>query len=416
MCRLDELINELCPDGVKYYPFGKIATILRGASPRPIKNFITDSQSGISWIKIGDIKTGNKYVQETKEKITKEGATKSRFVKKGDFILSNSMSFGRPYILNIDGCIHDGWLSISDFENDFTSDFLYHLLSSHKLQEEMRKKASFGGAVQNLNADIVKALVLPVPPLPVQEEIVRVLDNFSELTAELSENLTEELTARKQQYEYYRDSLLTFGDEVEWKPLGELCEVITKGTTPKSYESIGVSFVKTESFQNGHINKAKLSYVSDEVHNGFLKRSILKEHDILFTIAGATIGKTAVVTCDILPANTNQALAIIRLKDKSNLKFILFLFQSKLMTKYIEKSVKGSAQPNLNLQQMSEFPVPILSSPEKQCIVAILDRFDSLCNDMSEGLPAEIKARQQQYEYYRDKLLTFKEKEVCADE
>lgn len=202
MSKLKELLAELCLNGVEYVKFGECATIVRGASPRPIKNFITTESTGINWIKIGDVKQGDKYITSTAEKITKDGARKSRFVKQGDFILSNSMSFGRPYILKIDGCIHDGWLAISDFSNKYSSDFLYHLLNSNSCQYEMRKRASFGGAVQNLNADIVRELVLPVPPLPVQEEIVRILDSFTSLTAELQ--------ARQKQYEYYRDRLLTF--------------------------------------------------------------------------------------------------------------------------------------------------------------------------------------------------------------
>lgn len=210
MSKLKELIAELCPNGVEYKKFGECATIVRGASPRPIKNFITTESTGINWIKIGDVKQGDKYITSTAEKITKDGARKSRFVKQGDFILSNSMSFGRPYILKIDGCIHDGWLAISDFSNKYLSDFLYHLLNSNSCQYEMRKRASFGGAVQNLNADIVRELVLPVPPLPVQEEIVRILDSFTSLTAELQTKLQAELQARQKQYEYYRDQLLTF--------------------------------------------------------------------------------------------------------------------------------------------------------------------------------------------------------------
>ena len=116
MTKLEQLIEQLCPDGVEYKEFGEIAIISRGASPRPIKAFLTDSENGVHWIKIGDVKTGAKYIESTEEDITVEGAKKSRSVKKGDFILSNSMSFGRPYILKIDGYIHDGWLSISGFE------------------------------------------------------------------------------------------------------------------------------------------------------------------------------------------------------------------------------------------------------------------------------------------------------------
>jgi len=210
MSKLDELIRELCPDGVEYKKLGEIATVLRGASPRPIKKYITNDSDGVNWIKIGDVPVGSKYITQSEEKITKEGAEKSRYVQKGDFILSNSMSFGRPYILAIDGCIHDGWLSISNFKDVFLSDYLYYLLSSSAIQQEMKKRASFGGAVQNLNADIVKALVLPVPPIEVQSEIVRMLDSYTESVVELQRQLTAELTARKTQYSYYRDKLLTF--------------------------------------------------------------------------------------------------------------------------------------------------------------------------------------------------------------
>ena len=189
---------------------GEISTVVRGASPRPIKQFITDKENGIPWIKIGDVNPDDKYVKTTKEKITEEGAKKSRLIKKGDFILSNSMSFGRPYIADIEGCIHDGWLSISGFDEYFISDYLYYLLSSTSIQNEMKKKASFGGAVQNLNADIVKALGLTIPSLKKQNEIVSILDNFETICNDLSEGLPAEIEARQKQNEYYRDKLLTF--------------------------------------------------------------------------------------------------------------------------------------------------------------------------------------------------------------
>lgn len=190
--------------------FGSIATIVRGSSPRPIKNYITENCNGVNWIKIGDIKPNTKYVTATAEKITKEGAKKSRFVHPGDFILSNSMSFGRPYILKIEGCIHDGWLSISNFNDIVIPDYLYHLLNSNSVQQEMKQRASFGGAVQNLNADIVKSLKLNIPSLEVQKHIVSILDRFDTLCNDLSAGLPAEIEARQKQYEYYRDKLLSF--------------------------------------------------------------------------------------------------------------------------------------------------------------------------------------------------------------
>ena len=184
--------------------------IVRGASPRPIKNFITNDSNGIPWIKIGDVLPKSKYITNTQEKITKEGAEKSRFVHKGDFILSNSMSFGRPYILKIDGCIHDGWLSISGFDKYVSADYLYYALTSGQIQQEMKKRASFGGAVQNLNSDIVKAISIPIPPKKEQERIVAILDRFDKLCNDIYEGLPAEIEARKKQYEYYRDRLLSF--------------------------------------------------------------------------------------------------------------------------------------------------------------------------------------------------------------
>ena len=199
---------------VEWKPLGDICTIVRGASPRPIKNFITNSPDGVNWIKIGDVAPGAKYITECAEKITEDGAKKSRRVKPGDFILSNSMSFGRPYILQIEGCIHDGWLAISDFDEYVSPDYLYHILTSSYIQSVMRQKASFGGAVQNLNADIVRAIEIPVLSKEQQERVVTILDRFSLLCTDISSGIPAELEARRQQYEYYRDKLLTFKEKV----------------------------------------------------------------------------------------------------------------------------------------------------------------------------------------------------------
>ena len=198
------------PDGgVRWAPMGEVASIVRGASPRPIQAFLTTADEGIPWIKIGDVPAAGKYITGTAERVTVDGAGKSRRVYPGDFVLSNSMSFGRPYISQIEGCIHDGWLAISDFGDSFVPDFLYHLLRSAPVQAEFARRAG-GGTVQNLNADIVKAVVVPIPPLAEQQRIVAILDAFDALVNDLSVGLPAELAARRRQYEYYRDRLLTF--------------------------------------------------------------------------------------------------------------------------------------------------------------------------------------------------------------
>lgn len=195
---------------VEWKTLGEVANVVRGASPRPIQKFVSKETGSLPWVKIRDAVIGAKYISQTSEKITLEGAKKSRKVVSGDLILSNSMSFGRPYLMKIEGYIHDGWLAITEFDKVYQSDFLYHLLSSGQIQDEMRRKASFGGAVQNLNSSIVKELHLPVPPLEVQQKIVSILDRFDALCNDLTSGLLAEIAARKRQYEHYRDKLLTF--------------------------------------------------------------------------------------------------------------------------------------------------------------------------------------------------------------
>lgn len=204
----DKLLN--FEDGdVEWTTLGEVALIQRGASPRPIAKFITDDKNGVSWIKIGDTSPGSKYVEETAQKITLEGARSSRVLDKGDFILSNSMSFGRPYILKISGAIHDGWASISKFSETLNPDFLYHYLSSNAVHNYWAGKIN-SGSVSNLNADIIKALPIPSPSFPQQEKIAELLDKFDALTNSITEGLPREIELRHKQYEHYRDLLLSF--------------------------------------------------------------------------------------------------------------------------------------------------------------------------------------------------------------
>lgn len=148
--------------------------IKRGASPRPIESHLTYASNGINWIKIGDAPRYGKYIETTAEKITQKGAEHSVLVYPGDFILSNSMSFGRPYILRIKGCIHDGWLRLYDFQENSNRDFLFYLLSSHNIQSQYNEAAA-GSGVQNLNKEVVKGVKVVLPSLPEQEAIAEVL-------------------------------------------------------------------------------------------------------------------------------------------------------------------------------------------------------------------------------------------------
>ena len=206
------------------------------------------------------------------------------------------------------------------------------------------------------------------------------------------------------------------GVALQWKPLGELANLITKGTTPKSYSDSGVNYIKVENIINSSISLEKKVFIYKDTHENELKRSIIELDDILFSIAGS-IGRCAIASKEILPANINQAIAIIRLKKNINLniKYIFYILQSKSMFEYIEKFNKTSAQPNLNLKQVSDFsiPIPCPDNPKKSLeiqaeIVRILDAMTA----HTAELTAELTARKKQYTYYRDKLLSFEDGEV----
>ena len=174
---------------------GEKVKIYRGGSPRPIQDYITTSSDGVNWIKIGDVGENDKYIRSTQEKITPEGISKSREVHIGDFILSNSMSFGRPYILDIDGCIHDGWLTIQDYKNTFSTEYLYYLLSSDLVYQQCIGMAA-GSSVKNLNKDKVSALYVIYPAVSEQERIAEALSDVDDLISSL-EKLIEKYKSIK---------------------------------------------------------------------------------------------------------------------------------------------------------------------------------------------------------------------------
>ena len=185
-CIEDEIPFDV-PEGWAWERLGNISTIARGGSPRPIKAFLTSDAKGVNWIKIGDTEKDGKYIFSTKERIKPEGVSKSRFVKSGDFLLTNSMSFGRPYILKTEGCIHDGWLVIGDIDLIFDQDYLYYALSAKYMYQTMSIMAG-GSTVDNLNSDLVKSLMFPIPPINEQKYIARKVSDLLELVESIKSN------------------------------------------------------------------------------------------------------------------------------------------------------------------------------------------------------------------------------------
>jgi len=231
-------------EGWKYKKLGEVCTIERGGSPRPINDYITDSADGINWIKIGDATEGSKYIVTTAEKIKPEGMKKSRFVHKGDFILSNSMSFGKPYILGIDGCIHDGWLVIHDDKNTFNKDYLYYYLGSPTIYSEF-KRLAVGGVVNNLNSNLVRGVNVAVPSLSEQQSIVAELDKINELISLKKAQLSDlDSLAQSIFYDMFGDPIT---NEKGWKEgkMGEYCTITSsKRIFANEYCEEGVPFYR----------------------------------------------------------------------------------------------------------------------------------------------------------------------------
>ena len=287
-------------------------------------------------------------------------------------------------------------------DNKITVKYLFYVLKNNI--QTFRDSASGMGSLPQISLPVTEDFVMPLPPLPVQQEIVRILDNFTELTAELQ----AELQARKKQYEYYRDLLLTFGDDVPMMALGDICTVQSGGTPSKAnheyWDNGTIKWLGSTVCQNQKTVDEVTNYISElGLKNSSSK--LMKKETTLIALVGATIGKVAFLPFE---AAINQNIAGIYPIDTSRINpSYVFYACSMLYSDFIGLSQGKLAMANLSFVRGLKIPVPPLKEQER--IVAILDRFDALCNDLTSGIPAEIEARQKQYEYYRDKLLSFKE-------
>jgi len=213
----------------------ELCNIARGGSPRPIKQFLTDAADGVNWIKISDASASSKYIYETKEKIKPAGIKRSRIVRENDFLLSNSMSFGRPYIMKTTGCIHDGWLVLKDKSGLFDQNYLYHFLGSGVAYKQFESRAS-GSTVRNLNIDLVKSVEVVLPPLPEQRRIVAILDEALAAIATATANAKKNLAHAQELFESELNRVFTQrGDGWVEKRLGDIC-ILRNGRAYKKSE------------------------------------------------------------------------------------------------------------------------------------------------------------------------------------
>ena len=369
MSQLERLIQQLCPEGVEFRPLGEIVRFLNG---RAYKQTELLDKGKYKVLRVGNFYTNDNWYYSNLE------LDENKYCKEGDLLYTWAATLG-PQIWTGEKVIfhYHIWKLVFD-QTMIDKKFLYYVLSK---DTECISNSLTQSTMPHVSMASMSKRSVPVPPLEVQREIVRILDQFTKLTAEL----TAELTARKKQYEYYRDVLLSINSE-QWTTLGnrQLFNFhYGKGNTiPKSdganpvYGCNGiVGTINTYNCQDvpivGHIGSAGI------VNWGAGK---------IFVTYNGTI-------CDVIDRNLIST------------KFLFYFLQSANLPQY----VKGS-QPFLSVSDFEQVKFPLISIQEQRRIASILDRFDTLCNDLTSGLPAEIEARRKQYEYYRDKLLTFPHK------
>ena len=348
----------------------------------------------------------------------RQGKTISNYVPKtgkltryevGDILVGNI----RPYLkkiwqaTNVGGANGDVLvIRVNEIDKmKISSRFLYHLLASDEFFNYNMQNAK-GAKMPRGNKSAILKFKIPIPSLAEQARIVAILDKFDALVNDISIGLPAELKARRQQYEHYRDEMLSFGDEVKLVSLGDL-GVFNYGFTDKAKNHGNVRFVRiTDINENGKLrpNDSKFLDLTDSN-----KEFILEKGDILMARTGATYGKTVLFNEEY---SAIYASFLIRIRfNVGNVipAYYWHFAQSGLFWDQAKKLVGGGAQPQFNGNVLKKIQIPLPQLAEQARIVAILDKFDALVNDISIGLSAELKARRQQYEYYREKLLTFKE-------
>ena len=367
-----------------YAKIGDVCTVERGGSPRPIDKFITDNSNGINWIKIGDT-TDSMYITETAQKITPEGMKKSRYVQPGDFLLSNSMSFGRPYILKIDGCIHDGWLVLRDHDGVFDKRFLYYYLSSPSTYQKFKNMA-VGGVVNNLNSDMVRGVTVPVPKMEEQIEIVQTLDNVSNLIFLRKQQLAKLDELIKSQF------IALFGDpfrnEKGWNliPLSDVADI--------RIGPFGSLLHKEDYIQNGHalVNPSHIVEgvicpdpnltVSDEKYQE-LSAYHLKIGDIVLGRRGE-MGRCAVVTAEGMLCGTGSM--IIRPNAKMKPYFLNNILSSPSYKQVIESKAVGVTMMNINVPIVSSLTIPELPMGLQEEFICFIQQSDKSKLAVQKGL------------------------------
>jgi type I restriction enzyme S subunit len=336
-------------------PMEDIFAIARGGSPRPIDSFLTDDPRGVNWVMISDATESGKYINSTKKRIREEGVKRSRVVQPGDFLLTNSMSFGRPYIMNTSGCIHDGWLVLSPRHQDVSPDFFYHLLGSDFVYAEFVRRAA-GATVKNLNIDLVKHIQVPLPPLEEQRRIAEVLDRAEALRIKRRAALAQLDTLTQSIF------LDFFGDPIvnqrgwplkKFGAVGTLDRGVSKHRPRNAPELLGGLHPLVQTGEVANCDGYIRGYISTYSDLGLRQSKLWPAGTLCITIA-ANIAKTGILTFE---ACFPDSVVGFRAEDPATVEFVRTWLS--FLQKALEDSAPESAQKNINLAILRDLDVPI---------------------------------------------------------
>ena len=360
--------------------FKNVITLQRGSSPRPIIEYVTTSDDGVNWIKIGDMPHFGRIVTSTEEKITKEGAKKSRLVNKGDLILSNSMSYGLPYIMGIDGYIHDGWFVLKNFENTFDKDYLCNLLISSAIQNQYKRLAA-GGVVQNISSDLVNSVSVSIPTMMEQKKISSLLNLIDERIATQNKIIEDLKMLKSAIIENVFDD--KHSERLQLDNVGSYIRGLTYSSNDV-VEHGGTLVMRSNNIVNGSL----LDYNNNVV---FVNKQMsaeqqLQNGDIVICMANGSsslVGKSSFYDGNChSPITVGAFCGIYRSKEP----IVKWLFQTNKYRRYIWNSLQGGngAIANLNGEDILNMSFSIPNAPIKDTCVKMLTSVDSaLGNNMS---------------------------------
>jgi len=400
MSRLDELIAELCPDGVEYKKIKEVYTRIKGTPITASKMKEIEDPDGEIRIFAG----GKTVINAREHNIPNANITRVPAVLVQSRGVIDAVYYDKPFTFK-----NEMWAYTN--ENQVSVKYLYYVLKNNV--EYFRAAASGMGSLPQISLPVTEDFLVPVPPLPVQQEIIRILDHFTELTAELQKQLDVELTARKKQYEYYLSREFTVLNAPIHK-IGEITNVFSAARVHKNeWKTEGVPFFRSSdviSSFGGVENSRGKAFISFELYEKLSAKSgKVKKGDMLIT-GGGTIGIPYLVPNDEPLYMKDADLLCIQKNDSVLSEFLYFYFLTPQFRDYLANITHDATIPHYTIEQIKKTPIPVPSRNEQEKIVNTISRFFDLCNDLTSGLPAEIAARQKQYEYYRDKLLTFPEK------